>query len=183
MPRIPTARNGWSNASWMPRISALICNPLSPRKCWKAARRLITSEPWAKRGSVLKQKRQFVGRAHLAYFTAVPEQPGPFAQQFQGGAAQLQRAAFRQTQYGGGRVGQQKFGNTLTARLAHVAGRRVIRVMRIDLAGKQSQRGKRRRLDNRHVVGGANRRAGNVGTDAPAQIRHTGHQPRASRAH
>ena len=72
-----------------------------------------------------------------------------------------------------------ELGESLVARLAHVAREARVRVVRVDLEGDEAERVERRRLDDGHVVGRPYCRTRDVGAGAPADVRHAPFDARA----
>jgi serine/threonine-protein kinase len=92
-----------------------------------------------------------------------------------------QDPAFAQAEHGH-RVLLVELRDPFLARLPHVLRRGIgVDVVRVQLERQHAERGERRRLDDRHVVRRADRRAGEVRAGAPADVGHAGLDARAHR--
>jgi hypothetical protein len=87
-----------------------------------------------------------------------------------GGSGYAQPVSLGQADHRQPRIGARELGEALVARLAVVTGKRRVDVVRIDLERDEAERVEATRIDDRHVVRGLDRRAGEIRAGAPAEI-------------
>jgi len=117
----------------------------------------------------VQQGAEVVAGLDVTGYKAADEQPAPGHTTQRGpGAGHPQPGSLAQAEHGHV-ILFEKLGETPVAPLPLRAADWVVRV---DLERDQAQGGQRRGLHNRHVVGGADGRAGKVRPGADAEIRH-----------
>src|SRR5471032_1569734 len=93
----------------------------------------------------------------------------------------IQSRSLRQRENLFRRIDCEKLGKALFPAFAVMADRFAADEMRIDLERNEPERAQRRRLDDRHVVRGTDRRARYVAARAPSHVWRTGQDFRANR--